>query len=394
MAREDLIARNLSVARPNGVYRAASGWVIGYPCACMANFVYQPMLPLGDDLTEYRLVTKDYVSCVEALGQTFVKVEPEALRKLTYEAMRDIAHLLRASHLAQLREICVDPGASENDKFVALDMLKNAVIAAEGILPQCQDTGTAIVVGKKGQYIYTGINDSQAIARGVFDAYAQNNLRYSQVAPLDMYREVNTGTNLPAQIDLYATNNDEYHFLFMAKGGGSANKTFLYQETKALLSPEALLPFLDAKIRSLGTAACPPYHLGIAIGGTSAEEALKVSKLASTRFLDSLPTQGNENGHAVRCPDLEAQVLVLAQQTGIGAQFGGKDFCHDVRVIRLPRHAASCPVAISVSCSADRQALGKITRRGIFWNSWRLTQASTCPTSPQESCQQRSCNSI
>ncbi len=332
------------------------------------------MLPLGEDSTQYRQITSDFVSPFEALSKPFVKVEPEALRLLTYEAMRDIAHLLRASHLAQLRAICEDNEASENDKFVALDMLKNAVIAAQGDLPQCQDTGTAIVIGKKGQHIFTGGSDAESIAHGVFDAYATHNLRYSQVVPVDMYKEVNTGTNLPAQIDLYATSGDEYHFLFMAKGGGSANKTFLYQETKALLSPEALLPFIDAKIRSLGTAACPPYHLAIVIGGTSAEEALKVSKMASTRYLDSLPTQGNQGGHAVRCPDIEAQVLRLAQQTGIGAQFGGKYFCHDVRVIRLPRHAASCPVAISVSCAADRQALGKITRHGVF-----LEQLETDP---------------
>jgi fumarate hydratase class I len=340
----------------------------------MATFTYQPMLPLGEDSTEYRLITKDFVTPVEALGKTFMKVEPEALRLLTYQAMRDVAHLLRASHLAQLRAICSDNEASANDKFVAVDMLKNAVIAAQGDLPQCQDTGTAIVIGKKGQFVFTGINDAESIARGVFDAYTTHNLRYSQVAPLDMYTEVNTGTNLPAQIDLYATGGDEYHFLFMAKGGGSANKTFLYQETKALLTPEVLLPFLDAKIRSLGTAACPPYHLAIVIGGTSAEEALKVSKMASTRYLDSLPTQGNQGGHAVRCPDIEAQVLSITQKTGIGAQFGGKYFCHDVRVIRLPRHAASCPVAMSVSCAADRQALGKITRQGVF-----LEQLETDP---------------
>ncbi len=331
-------------------------------------------MPLAVESTSYRLITKDYVSSFEAMGESFVKVEPEAIRLLTYEAMRDIAHLLRSSHLAQLSAICADKQASTNDKFVALEMLNNAVIAAEGDLPQCQDTGTAIIVGKKGQYVFTGADDAEAISRGVFDAYSAHNLRYSQVAPLDMYREVNTGTNLPAQIDLYATDDDEYHFLFMAKGGGSANKSFLYQETKALLSPEVLLPFLDDKIRRLGTAACPPYHLAIVVGGTSAEEALKVAKLASAHFLDSLPTQGNQTGHAVRCPDIEAQLLTLTQQMGIGAQFGGKYFCHDVRVIRLPRHAASCPVALSVSCSADRQALGKISRQGVF-----LEQLETSP---------------
>ena len=316
----------------------------------MKPFQFQPMLPLGADATEYRLVSANYVSTEEAFGRQFLKVEPEELRLLTYEAMRDIAHLLRASHLSQLAAICSDPEASANDQFVALDMLRNAVIAAEGDLPQCQDTGTAIVVGKKGQLVFTGFNDAEPISRGVYDAYTNHNLRYSQVAP----------------IDIYATPGNEYHFLFMAKGGGSANKTFLFQETKALLSPEALLPFLDAKVRSLGTAACPPYHLAIVIGGTSAEEALKMSKMASTRFLDSLPTRGNGLGHAVRCPDIEAQVLTMTQKSGIGAQFGGKYFCHDVRVVRLPRHAASCPVAISVSCSADRQVLGKITKQGLF----------------------------
>src|SRR5664279_4472550 len=293
--------------------------------------------------------------------------------------MRDIAHLLRSSHLAQLGAICTDPEASSNDKFVALDMRKNAVISAEGVLPQCQDTGTAIITGKKGQYVFTGANDAEAIARGVYDAYATHNLRYSQMAPIDMYNEVNTGTNLPAQIDLYATNDAEYHFLFMAKGGGSANKSFLYQETKALLAPDALLAFLDSKLRNLGTAACPPYHLAIVVGGTSAEEALKVSKLASTRFLDSLPVRGNSSGHAIRCPDIEEQVLKLTQQMGIGAQFGGKYFCHDVRVIRLPRHAASCPVAISVSCAADRQALGKITRQGVFLEQLETEPARFLP---------------
>ena len=332
----------------------------------MLPFVHKPMLQLGDDSTDYRLITDEYVSSFEAMGRVFLRVEPEALRLLTFEAMRDIAHLLRASHLEQLKAICADPEATPNDKFVALDMLKNAVVAAQGDLPQCQDTGTAIILGKKGQYVFTGFNDAEAISRGVYDAYAKFNLRYSQLAPLDMYREVNTGNNLPAQIDLYATQNDEYEFLFLAKGGGSANKSFLFQESKALLLPDVLLPFLDSKVRALGTAACPPYHLAIVVGGTSAEEALKVAKLASTRYLDSLPSQGDNSGYAVRCPDIEEQVLALTRQSGIGAQFGGKYFCHDVRVIRLPRHSASCPVALSVSCAADRQALGKISRQGIF----------------------------
>ncbi len=342
------------------------------------------MIPLGEDTTEYRLVSSEYVSTCEALGRTFLKVEPEALRLLTYQAMRDIAHLLRPSHLAQLKTIAVDAAASANDRFVAMDMLKNAVISAEGVLPQCQDTGTAIIIGKKGQYVYTGINDAAAISNGVYDAYAMHNLRYSQVAPLDMYNEANTGTNLPAQIDLHCADGDEYRFLFMAKGGGSANKSFLYQETKALLSPQSLLTFLDAKIRTLGTAACPPYHLGVAVGGTSAEEALKASKLASTHYLDSLPTQGNALGHAIRCPEIEAEVLELTRKMGIGAQFGGKYFCHDVRVIRLPRHAASCPVAISVSCSADRQAVGKITRSGIFLEQLETNPAKYLPDTTED----------
>jgi fumarate hydratase class I len=333
------------------------------------------MYPLGGDATDYRLLTKEYVSECEAMGRAFLKVEPEALRMLTYEALHDIAHYLRPSHLQQLKNIVEDPEASSNDRFVATDMLKNAVIAAEGDLPQCQDTGTAIVIGKKGQYVFTGANDTLEISKGVFDAYTKHNLRYSQVAPLDMYNEVNTGNNLPAQVDIYSTDGEEYRFMFIAKGGGSANKSFLYQETKALLSPETLLKFLDAKIKTLGTAACPPYHLGVAIGGTSAEETLKASKLASTRYLDALPIKGNARGHAIRCPEIEAELLELTRKSGIGAQFGGKYFCHDVRVVRLPRHAASCPVAISVSCSADRQALGKITRQGIF-----LEQLETEPS--------------
>jgi fumarate hydratase class I len=345
----------------------------------MADFNYQPMLPLGDDTTPYRLLTEEHVSTFEAQGKTFLKVAPEGLTLLAKTAMRDIAHLLRPGHLAQLRAIIDDPEASANDKFVALDLLKNANIAAAGVLPQCQDTGTAIIVGKKGQYVFTGANDEEALSRGVFEAYQQGNLRYSQMAPLNMYDEVNTGTNLPAQLELYATDDDEYHFLFMAKGGGSANKSYLFQETRALLEPQKLLAFLESKLRSLGTAACPPYHLSIVIGGTSAEYALKVSKLASARFLDSLPTLGNKLGHAIRDPQLEAEVLAAAQRTGIGAQFGGKYFCHDVRVIRLPRHGASCPVAISVSCSADRQILGKITEHGLFLEQLETEPARYLP---------------
>jgi fumarate hydratase, class I len=343
------------------------------------TFQYQDMLPLGHDETPYRLVTKDHVSTFEAAGRTFLKVEPEALTLLTREAMRDIAHLLRPGHLAQLAAIFGDPEASSNDRFVALELLKNAGIAAGGVLPSCQDTGTAIVMGKKGQYVFTGGGDEEAIARGVFETYQTANLRYSQLAPLDMYKEVNTGNNLPAQIEIYATDGDAYKFLFMAKGGGSANKSYLYQETKALLNPESLLSFIEAKIRSLGTAACPPYHLAIVVGGTSAELALKVAKLASARYLDTLPPKGNALGRGFRDRELERKVLELAQKTGIGAQFGGKYFCHDVRVVRLPRHGASCPVGIAVSCSADRQALGKITREGVFLEQLEADPAKYLP---------------
>jgi fumarate hydratase class I len=333
----------------------------------MTEFQFQELLPTDhEDPTPYRLLTRDGLSTFEAHGQTFLAVEPELLTRLTRDAMRDISHLLRPGHLGQLASILADPEASENDRFVALELLKNANIAAGGVLPSCQDTGTAIVMGKKGQLVFTGGGDEAAIARGVFDTYATSNLRYSQLAPLDTYREVNTGTNLPAQIEIYATDGDAYRFLFMAKGGGSANKSYLYQETKALLNPDSLMSFLDAKLRALGTAACPPYHLAVVIGGTSAEYTLKVAKLASTRYLDSLPGEGNRLGRGFRDQALEAKILTLAQQTGIGAQFGGKYFCHDVRVIRLPRHGASCPVGIAVSCSADRQALGKITREGVF----------------------------
>jgi fumarate hydratase class I len=332
----------------------------------MPEFQFQEMLPLGKDETPYRLLTKDHVSTFDAVGKQFVKVEPEALSLLTREAMRDIAHLLRPGHLAQLASILKDPEASPNDRFVALDLLKNANIAAGGVLPMCQDTGTAIVLGKKGQYVVTGGGDEEAISRGVFDTYQTSALRYSQMAPLDLYKEVNTGNNLPAQIEIFAVDGDAYKFLFMAKGGGSANKSYLYQETKALLSPERLAAFLEEKMRALGTAACPPYHLAIVIGGTSAEYALKTAKLASARYLDTLPTEGNRLGRAFRDVDFERKVLEIAQRTGIGAQFGGKYFCHDARVIRLPRHGASCPVAIAVSCSADRQALGKITKDGVY----------------------------
>lgn len=332
----------------------------------MAEFAFTEILPLGPDTTKYRLVSTEGVSTVETPLGTFLKVEPEAITLLTQTAMRDIAHLLRSSHLQQLANILADPEASDNDRFVALDLLKNASIAAGGVLPMCQDTGTAIVKGKKGQFVMTGANDEEAIARGVYNTYLTSNLRYSQMAPINMYDEKNTGNNLPAEIKISAVEGDAYKFLFMAKGGGSANKSYLFQETRALLNEKTLLPWVFDKLISLGTAACPPYHLAVVIGGTSAEHAVETAKLASTRYLDSLPTSGSELGHGFRDIEMEAKILKLAQQTGIGAQFGGKYFCHDVRVIRLPRHGASCPIAFGVSCSADRQALGKITKDGIF----------------------------
>ena len=349
-----------------------------------ASFQYEDLLPIGHDNTPYRLVTSDHVSTFEARGKTFLEVELDALTKLTSEAMRDIAHLLRPGHLAQLRKILDDAEASPNDKFVALDLLKNANIAAGGVLPMCQDTGTAIVMGKKGQYVFTGGGDEAAIARGVFDTYRTANLRYSQMAPLDMYKEKNTGNNLPAQIEIFATDGDAYKFLFMAKGGGSANKSYLFQETKALLNPESLLRFVESKLKGLGTAACPPYHLAIVVGGTSAEHTLKAAKLASARYLATLPPTGSELGRGFRDVEVEQKVLELAQRTGIGAQFGGKYFCHDVRVIRLPRHGASCPVAIAVSCSADRQALGKITKEGVFLEQLEKDPAKYLPDTTHE----------
>jgi fumarate hydratase class I len=345
----------------------------------MADFVYQELLPLGPDETPYRQLSAEGVRTFTADGASFVRVDPAALTLLTQQAMHDIAHFLRPGHLAQLRRILDDADASDNDRYVARELLQNACISAGGVLPMCQDTGTALVKGKKGQWVVTGGGDKEAIARGVFRTYQTDNLRYSQLAPLDMFREVNTGTNLPAEIEIEATDGDEYKLLFMAKGGGSANKSYLFQETKALLNPDGLMRFLDEKLRTLGTAACPPYHLAIVIGGTSAEYTLKTAKLASTRYLDGLPTEGNELGHGIRDPELEARVLELTQQFGIGAQFGGKYFCHDVRVIRLPRHGASCPVGIAVSCSADRQALGKITRDGVFLEQLETDPAKYLP---------------
>jgi fumarate hydratase class I len=333
-----------------------------------ATFRHTDMLPLGHDHTEYRLVTTEGVRVLEGMGRQFLEVDPSVLTVLASEAIKDIQHLLRPSHLAQLRSIVDDPEASGNDRFVATDLLRNACISAGHVLPMCQDTGTVIVIGKRTQSVLTAGNDEEALSRGVFDAYQELNLRYSQLAPLTFWEERNTGTNLPAQVELYAAPGTEpkYEFLFLAKGGGSANKTFLYQETKALLNPTRLAKFLDEKLRGLGTAACPPYHLAIVVGGTSAEYNLKVAKLASARYLDTLPTEGSPLGHAFRDVDLEQQVLEMTRQFGIGAQFGGKYFCHDVRVIRLPRHGASCPVGIAVSCSADRQAKAKITADGVF----------------------------
>ena len=345
----------------------------------MADFEFTELLPLGADETTYRLIGTEGISTFETPQGTFLQVSPEAITQLTEQAMKDIAHLLRPAHLKQLASILDDPEASSNDRFVALDLLKNANIAAGGVLPMCQDTGTAIVKAKKGQYVFTGGGDEEAIARGVFNTYLTSNLRYSQMAPLSMYDEVNTGNNLPAEIKISAVDGDAYKFLFIAKGGGSANKSYLFQETKALLNEKTLLPWLFEKMKTLGTAACPPYHLAIVIGGTSAEFAVETAKIASTKYLDSLPTSGSATGHAFRDIELEAKVLKLSQDTGIGAQFGGKYFCHDVRIVRLPRHGASCPVAMAVSCSADRQALGKITKDGIFLERLETDPAQYLP---------------
>jgi fumarate hydratase class I len=340
------------------------------PAPDAPEFAYTDLLPLLEDpyaTTTYRRLSGDGISTVDGPdGHTFLRVDPEALRLLTATAMRDISHLLRPTHLAQVAAILDDPEASDNDRFVALELLLNANIAAGGILPSCQDTGTAVIAAKKGQFVLTDGSDREAMSRGVYDTFQTSNLRYSQLAPLDMFTEQNTGTNLPVQIDIEAVPGGEYRFLFMAKGGGSANKSFLFQETKALLNPTDLMAFLDEKLRALGTSACPPYHLAVVIGGTSAEQNLKVAKYASAHYLDHLPTSGSETGHAFRDVGWEDRVLELTRGFGIGAQFGGKYFCHDVRVVRLPRHGASNPVGIAVSCSADRQALGRITADGIF----------------------------
>lgn len=349
----------------------------------MAEFAYTDLLPTTAGETPFRLLTTEGVSTFEAGGRTFLKVEPEVLRLLAFEAIHDIQHYLRPGHLAQLRKILDDPEASGNDKFVALDLLKNANVSAGGILPMCQDTGTAIISGKRGSHVLTDVRDEEWLARGIFDAYQKLNLRYSQMAPLTMWEERNTGTNLPAQIeiasDTKAGHELSYEMLFMAKGGGSANKSYLFQETKALLNPTSFRNFLDEKLRSLGTAACPPYHLAVVVGGTSAEYALKVAKYASARYLDTLPTAGTPLGHGYRDIEMEAEILKQTQEFGIGAQFGGKYFVHDVRVIRLPRHGASCPVAISVSCSADRQAVAKITPEGVFLEQFETDPARFLP---------------
>jgi len=345
----------------------------------MASDDYTGLFPLGEDTTPYKKLTGDYVSVTEFEGEEVLKVEAEGLRLLAEQAFIDINHLLRPGHLQQLANILEDPEASDNDRFVAYDFLKNANISAGGVLPMCQDTGTVIIMGKKGRRVWTKGKDEAALAQGGGDAYFKRNLRYSQLAPISMFEEKNTGDNLPAQVEIYSEGEDAYKFLFIAKGGGSANKTFLYQATPSLLTEDRMLAFLDEKIRTLGTAACPPYHLAVVIGGTSAELNLKTVKLASTRYLDALPTKGSEAGHAFRDLDMEAKVHEMTQNMGIGAQFGGKYFCHDVRVIRLPRHGASLPIGIGVSCSADRQALGKITRDGIFLEQLETNPAKYMP---------------
>ena len=351
------------------------------------TFSYSQLLPLGKDETKYRLVSKEGVKVVKLGDRQFLEVSPEALTKLTAEAIHDISHYLRPDHLQQLANIITDPESSPNDRFVATDLLKNANISAGGILPMCQDTGTALVMAKKGQHVLTTSNDEVAISQGIYDAYTNLNLRYSQMAPVTTWEEKNTGNNLPAQIEIYADSEhaDEYNFLFIAKGGGSANKSFLYQETKAVLNPKSFMAWLDEKLRSIGTAACPPYHLAIVIGGTSAEHTVKTAKLASTKYLDSLPTKGDAvTGHGFRDLELEKQVLELTRTLGIGAQFGGKYFCHDVRVVRLPRHGASLPIAIAVSCSADRQAKAKITKEGIFLEQLEQDPAHFLPETTDE----------
>ena len=351
------------------------------------QFSYSDLLPIGEDKTKYRSLGKDGVSVIKLGDREFLQVAPEALTLLTETAIHDISHYLRTEHLQQLADILKDPEASPNDRFVALDLLKNANISAGGILPMCQDTGTALVMGKKGQYVLTTAKDEVAISQGIYDAFTKLNLRYSQMAPVTTWEEKNTGNNLPAQIEIFADSDhqDEYNMLFIAKGGGSANKSFLYQETKSVLNPASFISWLDEKLRSIGTAACPPYHLAIVIGGTSAEHTVKTAKLASTKYLDSLPTSGDAaTGHGFRDVDLEEKVLELTRTLGIGAQFGGKYFCHDVRVVRLPRHGASLPISIAVSCSADRQAKAKITKDGIFLEELERDPARFLPDTTDE----------
>jgi fumarate hydratase class I len=345
----------------------------------MPDFAFRDMFDLGEDSTRYRKLTGDHVAASKFEGQDVLKVDPHALTMLAAEAFRDISHLLRPAHLRQMRAILDDPEASANDKFVVYELLKNACISAGGVLPMCQDTGTAIVMGKKGQNVWTGADDAEAIARGIHKTYTERNLRYSQLAPLEMFKEVNSGDNLPAQIELYATDGDEYDFLFVAKGGGSANKSFLFQEAPSRLNEKDLVKFLDDKIKTLGTAACPPYHLAIVIGGPSAEFTMKTLKLASCHYLDTLPDQGNKYGQAFRDRGMEDRVHKMTQMNGIGAQFGGKYFCHDVRVIRLPRHGASLPIGIGVSCAADRQAMGRVTREGVFLEALETNPAQYLP---------------
>lgn len=345
----------------------------------MSDDNYFPMVPSFEDTTQYRLLTTDYVETIDVEGREILKIDPEGIALLTAQGFSDTSHLLRTEHLEQVRKILDDPEASDNDRFVALDMLKNANIASGRVLPMCQDTGTAIIMGEKGEQVWVDGNDEAAISEGVRRTYDTDNLRFSQLAPLSMYDEVNTGDNLPAQIEIYADKGPTYKFMFVAKGGGSANKSMLYQQTRAVLNPESLMKFLDKEIRNIGTAACPPYHLAIVIGGTSAEFNLKMVKYASTHYLDNLPTEGNEHGQIFRDLELEKDVHKLTQEIGIGAQFGGKYFCHDVRVIRMPRHGASCPIGIGVSCSADRQILGKITRDGIFLEEMDTNPARFLP---------------
>ncbi len=345
----------------------------------MTEFSYQEIFPIGEDHTEYRLLTTDHVAVKSFEGNEIIKIEAQGLTFLTEQAFKDISYLLRTSHLKQLAKILNDPESSSNDRYVALELLKNAVISAEGIFPMCQDTGTAIIMGKKGNQIWTGYSDEEAISKGVFNVYTKEYLRYSQNAPLTMYEEKNTACNLPAQIELYATQGNAYKFLFIAKGGGSANKSFLFQETKAVLNPESLVNFMKAKMKTLGTAACPPYHLAFVVGGTSAEMTMKTVKLASAGYLDGLPTKGSASAHAFRDLELEEKILKISQEIGVGAQFGGKYFCHDVRIIRLPRHGASCPIGLGVSCSADRNIKAKITKEGIFLEKLETEPAKYLP---------------